>query len=181
LGSAIKTETKKKVSFNLGPQLWFCLVHNFDRFIIYYFVSIALRCIALQYCHANSKIHFSIFNFTEATPLTCYVRKAKEPYTAACPANNAEMFRDSQIDSASMDEQRKEQTKNKILKDLIAIQSQDEEGLFEVLDGFMGNGNARMVPKILEIIRRKKSAAPALSEEQRNEQRWQHLRKNCRL
>jgi hypothetical protein len=100
--------------------------------------------------------------------LTCYVRKAKEPYTAACQANNAKMFRDSQIDSASRDEQRKEQTKNKILKDLIAIQSQDKEGLFEVLEGLMGNVDARMVPKILEIIKRKTAAAPALSEEQRN-------------
>jgi hypothetical protein len=136
-----------------------------------------LRCIAFQYCHANSKIRLSIFNSTEATRFTRYVRKAKVPYTAACPANNAKMFRDSQIDSASMDKQRKEQTKNNILKDLIAIQSQDEEGLFEVLEGFMGNVDARMVPKILEIIRRKTSAAPALSEEQRNEQRWQHLRK----
>jgi hypothetical protein len=76
-----------------------------------------------------------------------------------------------------MDEQRKEQRKKKLLKDLIAIQSQDEEGLYEVLEGFMGNIAARMVLNILEIVRNKTPAAPALSEEQRNEQRWQHLRK----
>jgi hypothetical protein len=49
-------------------------------------------------------------------------------------------------------------------KDFIAIQSQDEEG-FHVA--------ARMAPNILETT----PAVPALSEEQINEQRWQHLRK----
>jgi hypothetical protein len=76
-----------------------------------------------------------------------------------------------------MDEQRKEQKKKKLLKDLIAIQSQDEDGSCEVLEGFMGNVAARMVPNTLEIVRNKTPAAAALSEEQRNEQRWQHLRK----
>ena len=100
----------------------------------------------------------------------------KKPYTAG-PANDANMFCGSQIDSASMDEKRKDQTKRKLLKDLIAIQGQDEEGLYEVLEGFMGNVAARMVPNILEIVRKTTPAAPALNEEQINTQRWQHLRK----
>jgi hypothetical protein len=79
------------------------------------------------------------------------------------------MFRDSQIDSASMDVQRKEQTKKKLLKDLIAIQSEDEEGFYKVLEGLMGNVAARMVPNTLEIVRNQTPAAPALSEEPRTQ------------
>jgi hypothetical protein len=111
---------------------------------------------------------------------------AKKPYTAGPPANNAKMFCDSQIDSASMDKHRKEQRKKKILKYLIAIRSQEEEGLYEVLEEeeeLMGNHvAARMVPNILEIVRKTiPPTAPALSEEQVNEQRWQHLRKELQV
>jgi hypothetical protein len=62
----------------------------------------------LLWCHSNSEIHLSIFNSTGATRSTCSVRTAKKRCTA-CPANNANMFWESQIDSASMDEQRNEQ------------------------------------------------------------------------
>jgi hypothetical protein len=82
-----------------------------------------------------------------------------------------------------MDEQRNEQMrKKKLLKDLIAIQSQDEEGLYEVLEGFMENVPARMVPNILEIVRNKTPAAPALSEEQREMSRCRGniFGNNCR-
>jgi hypothetical protein len=109
---------------------------------------------------------------------------AKKPYTAG-PANNAKMFCESQIDSASMDKHRKEQRKKNILKYLIAIRSQEEEGLYEVIEEeeLMGNQHvaARMVPNILEIVRKTIPAAPALSEEQINEQRWQHIRKELQV
>jgi hypothetical protein len=123
-------------------------------------------------------MHSSIFNFTGATRSTRSARMAKKRDTAG-PANNAKMIWESLIDSASMEKQRKDETKQKLLKDLIAMQAQDEEGLYEVLQGLMGKVTARMVPNILEIVRKTTPAAgPALSEEQLNTQRWQRLRKD---
>jgi hypothetical protein len=72
----------------------------------------------------------------------------------------------------------KKKKKKKVLKDLNAMQAQDEKGLHEVVEGFMGNIAARMAPNILELVRKTTPAGLALSEEQINTLRCQRLRKD---